>query len=99
IRASVMRRLLMSSRQQSQRVTRSISPSWKDFQPVPLQREQTDLSCAGGSTQHDSANFFYRACFFGAAAGPVDGGLTRTRSVDVDLTIAVLRRCSQSSMP
>src|SRR5688572_31304152 len=93
-----MSRLLMSSRQQSHRVTRSDLPSWKDFQPVPLQREQTDLSFAGGSTQHDSAKFFYRACFFGAA-GAAAGGLTRTRSVDVDLTIAVLSRCSQSSIP
>ena len=87
------------SRQQSQRVTRSTPPSWKDFQPVPLQREQTGLRCAGGSTQHDSANFFQRACFFGAAVVSAAGGFTRMRSVDVDLTIAVLSRCSQSSMP
>src|SRR5687768_1676620 len=43
------------ARQHSQRVTRSTSPSWKDFQPVPLQSEQMDLSSAGGSTKHNSA--------------------------------------------
>jgi hypothetical protein len=40
MRDSVTSRLLTFSRQQSQRMTRSTSPSWKDFQPVPLQSGQ-----------------------------------------------------------
>src|SRR4030095_12037610 len=102
------------ARQQSQRTTRRTPLSSTGAHPVSsqrgqgiggrivarsLQRSDVDRSTSDALITSDALNGVGYFCVLTFSVSACAGGCARTRSVGVDFTSAVERRCSQSSMP